>query len=322
MTSVTDMPSLARPTEAAWTPTRAQRVASLRAVVLLGGTVRPTALRKMVGRFVLELPVDGHRNILECWHEQVAAMIEYFGHESLPVRIMIDHATPPPEKTHWRQPTELRVERDPLEFRGTGGLLHDLARDYDDDDLLLVASAAQILLEPLPVVADALVSIEGDVRILAQHDGTPSGIMLVRCGCLRSIPNVGFIDLKEQALPAIAKDHKVMLVRRGQVTSLPIRTLSGYLDALREYHRRVRDLSGRNEPMEDWQPTFRVVEDGAQVSSDAVIHDSVVLSGGVVESEAVLVRSVVCPAGRIGPGWWAVDRLVTERDFPGALPYG
>lgn len=305
--------NLALPAESSWMPQQAALVRSLRAVVLLGGSVRQTQLRRAADRFILELPVDQKRTVLDCWRDQVQAMARFYELENLTVRVMIDHATPQAKRTIWDKPVDLRIERDPLEFRGTGGLLRDLVMDYDDDDLVLVGSAAQIMLESLSLVTDALAAGRGDIRILAQDDGTPSGLMLVRCGCLRTIPKLGFVDLNEQALPAIAKAHEVTVVRRSRPIGMPIRTRTGYLDALKEYHRRQRGISAEAGPFaEDWHQTFCVIEEGAQVDPSAVIHDSVVLAGGQVEPDAVSVRSVICPGGRLEAGESVVDTMVVR----------
>ncbi|HEX7008616.1 MAG TPA: hypothetical protein VF184_01455 [Phycisphaeraceae bacterium] len=307
--------SLSRPLQARWAPQQGKAIAALRAVVLLAGSVRPTQLRKAIGRFVLELPVDPQRTILDSWLEQATAVVEYFGLQRLPLRIMIDHATPAPRRDIPAGPVEARIERDPLEYRGTGGLLRDLAGQYQEDDLILVADAAQVLLEPLAVLVDRLAATPGDVRILTLPDGTPCGLMLVRCGCLRSIARIGFVDLKEQALPAIAREHDVRVARYSRTTGMPIRTLAGYLDALRAYHQRLRGQGADGgPPAEEWRPTFSLVESGAVVDPASVIHDSVVLAGGRVEASAVVVRSVVCPGGWLGPGRFAVDRFVTHSE--------
>ena len=68
-----------------------------------------------------------------------------------------------------------------------------------------VSSAQHILVEPLGVLAHRLAEAGGEINLMSHGGGTPSGLMLVRCGCLRSIPSVGFIDFKEQALPLIAR---------------------------------------------------------------------------------------------------------------------
>jgi hypothetical protein len=307
--------NLARPVTDRWSPQQAHLIAKLRAVVVLAGSMRPTRLRRAAGRFVLELPVDAERTVLDCWHEQVAALSEYFGLERLPVRVMIDHATPPTRRREWPGPIEMRIERDPLEFRGTGGLLRDLTADYGDDELVLVANSPQLLLEPLSEIVDALASAEGDVRLLAEPDGTPGGLMLIRCGVLRALPAVGFVDLKEQGLPTIAREHRVRVARRDGPSGAPVRTLGTYLDALRQYHRRLRGLPIEHGALhEDWQPAFSIIERGTHVDPSAIIHDSVILEGALVESSAVLVRSVVSPGGHVPAGESIVDRLVTPPD--------
>ena len=43
----------------------------------------------------------------------------------------------------------MSVARDLLQFRGTGGVLHDVAREFADEDYLIVASGATLPVEPL-----------------------------------------------------------------------------------------------------------------------------------------------------------------------------
>lgn len=322
--------TLARPVTDRWSPQQAQLIAKLRAVVVLAGSVRPTRLRRAVGRFVLELPVDAERTVLDCWREQVTTLTEYYGLERLPVRVMVDHATPPahsPAGGTRGAPVSsdgdriaLQIERDPLEFRGTGGLLRDVAADYDDDELVLVVGSPQLLLEPLSEIVDTLAAVDGDVRLLAEPDGTPGGLMLMRAGALRGLPSVGFVDLKEQGLPGIAESHQVRVVRRPGPSGASVRTLATYLDALRQYHRRLRGLANERGTLDEaWHPAFGIIESGARVDPSAIVHDSVILAGAVVESSAVLVRSVVAPGGCVPMGESIVDRLVTppepERPF-------
>jgi len=103
-------------------------------------------------------------------------------------------------------------------------------------------------------------------------------------------------------------------VHRGEPVGHPIRTASDYVAALRRYHRAVRFNETRRDPfVEDWQPTFSIVEDGAQVHSTARVHDSVVLAGAKVGAGAVVVRSVVCPGAVIPRDAKALDELVSGR---------
>jgi NDP-sugar pyrophosphorylase family protein len=86
-----------------------------------------------------------------------------------------------------------------------------------------------------------------------------------------------------------------------------MRTLGEYVRALRALHAGLE----ADDPLEEtWRPAFRIVEHGAEVAPDAVVHDSVVFAGGRVESGAVVVRSVVGPGGAVGARRRVVDRVV------------
>ena len=287
-------------------------LARLRAVVLLAGSVRPNALRRAVGRFLLELPLDAERSIMDLWHEQLTDMADRLALPQVPVRVVVDRTTIAPQHNPWNGRCAVRFEKDPLDYRGTGGLLRDLATQYDPDDYLLIANAAQILLEPMASIAESLAEQGAGLALACREDGSPTGIMLVRCGCLLSIPQVGFVDLNEQALPAIAREHDVRVSRGSRMGGLPIRTLSDYLAALRQYRRYSGQKAGSfPDPFdEDWQATFGIIESGAQVDPSAVVHDSVVLSGGRVEAGGLLVRALVCPGGVVAEGSSAIDCLV------------
>lgn len=309
-----DVPGSPGPGAVAIGDAEAQQVLSnLRAVVLLAGAVRPNQLRRAVGRFLLELPVDSQRSVMDCWHQLLTDVAVQFGFPHLPVRVIVDKTTALPQNNKWSGRCEVRFEQDPFEYRGTGGLLRDISLQYGPDDYLLIVNAAQLMLEPVTGIALAMAKLGGDVVLACRNDGSPTGIMLVRCGAVRGIPELGYVDLNEQALPTIAKDYTVRVLRRVRQCGVPIRTLSDYLDAVRQFHKRAM---GRVAPgdafSEDWRATFGIIEPGAQVDPSAVVHDSVVLAGGRVEPGALLVRALVCPGGTVTEGAAAVDCLVTR----------
>lgn len=293
-------------------------IARIRALVLLGGSVRPTPLHLATGRSVLDLPLDRRGSVLAGWLAEAATLRHSLEIDSLPVRVMVNHgaATPMSVEGFIAKSTGLRIERDASDYRGTGGVLRDLADEYEDDDLLLVANAAQVLLDPLDTVADALARRGGDVSVVSHQDGTPTGVMLIACRALREIAAEGFIDMKEQALPRIASRFDVRVLNRLRPSGLPLRTLEDYITALRFHHRRFRDNhdvaeTDMTDPLaENLSPAFALVEPGAEVNSTARLHDAVVLSGGIVESDAVLVRSVVCPGGVVRRERSTVDQFV------------
>ncbi len=289
----------------------------LKAVVLLAGSVRPSDLSLAIDRSLLDLPVEPGQSVLSQWQTQAASLAESLSVDRLPVRIVIDRTArapvaPPPDPR-----ISLTVERDAREFRGTGGLLRDLAISYAADDLLLVANAGQVLVEPLPSLAANLFSAGGSVSFLGHRDGTPCGLFLVRCDVLASIRDVGFLDFKEQVLPKLgAAGHQVQPVIRDAATALPIRSLDGYLSALRAVARLRAGLARDMDPYgEDWSPTFAIIEPEAQVDRSSTIHDSVVLNGAKVERGAVVVRSVLGPTAVVHAGDTVADAaLGISRD--------
>ncbi len=293
-------------------PSRCASAASpLREVILLAGKVRPTPLSSAIERSLVDLPASASHSLMDAWQQQLDALAEHLDIDPLPVRVMIDHASQAPRvSTPGR--AHITVERDPNQFRGTGGVIRDVTRDFDPADRVLVAQAAQLLIEPLPALFDRLVETGGDVTVVAQTDGLPSGTLLIRCGALASVADVGFVDLKEQALPRIAEEFNVQVARLERPGSYPIRTLADYIHALRVA---ALDRAGgnglRHDPFEEsWRTSFAIMENGASVSPRARIHDSVILRGGEVGPDAVVVNCVVGPGGRVAARRQIVGEVV------------
>jgi N-acetylglucosaminyldiphosphoundecaprenol N-acetyl-beta-D-mannosaminyltransferase len=291
--------------------TGAGRLSRLRALVLLGGSVRPTMLSTATERSVLDLPLDEKGSLLNSWLSQSLDVAQLAGLTTLPVRVMVNQGSAEPTSAEERHFGLFQVERDRSEYRGTGGVLRDLAAEYDDEDLILVANAAQIMFDPLASVASALERRGGEVGLVSHEDGTPTGVMLLTCKTLRTISEVGYVDLKEQALPQIASQFTVRVLPRRRPTGLPIRSLENYIQGLRLHHRLRAGKPAVTDPLaEDWGPAFSLIEPGAVVGAGARAHDSVVLAGGVIEPGAVVVRCVVCPGGVVRRDRTAVDQFI------------
>jgi NDP-sugar pyrophosphorylase family protein len=150
--------------------------------------------------------------------------------------------------------------------------------------------------------------------MICNQAGEPAGLTMLRCGCLRNINNVGFVDLNEQALPEIAECHEVRVVRYDRPVAHPLRTLNQYLSTLRTYHRRESGRLTDIDPyLEDWQASFEIIENGAAVHEDSVVHDSVILAGARIEAGATLVRCLVCPGSVVTKGKSVVDQVISSR---------
>jgi hypothetical protein len=210
----------------------------------------------------------------------------------------------------------VRIERDLNDLRGTGGVLRDFveAAEFGEQDWILVASGSQIFTQPLDAAQETLAGMGADVALMGHSDGTPSGLMLVRCGCLSMMPKVGFCDFKEQGLGLVGARHEVAISYCDPTPAYPVRSVATYIDALRRQHQLVRgEIAAASPFAEDWEPTFKLIEDGAEVHATSCIHDAVVLAGAKVEADAVVVRSVVGPGGVVRRGRTAVDALVSGR---------
>jgi len=300
--------TLSRPVQLELPQTRGRfGLGALRSVVLLAGFVGTKELARGTRRIPVELPVSQGRRVANLWREGYQSL--KFAAPDVTLRVVVDAETPAQQVLGdslllpW-------VEREPLPFRGTAGVLRDITVDYQDDDLILVATAAQVLLEPLASVAQELADTEADAAIMTNPDGTPGLMLLMKRKCLRAVPAIGFIDLKEQALSRIARDHDVVVVRRATPVTLPMRTLNDYIDALRHVAR-PPGLSGEGAFEERWNSGFAVVEPGADVHESAALHDAVVLAGGRVERGATVVRSVVGPDGVVGRNRTVIDQIVS-----------
>lgn len=277
----------------------------LQALILLDGSVRPNPFAAAIGRSLLNLPVDDNLTVLGHWREQAERFARTVRFDRLPMRVFIDRNAPEPKDLSLVERIPVEIDRDPVDFRGSGGLLRDIAVDYRDDDFLLVASGTQILQEAMTDVIQRLLSLRADVAMVAHRDGTPGGMTIVRCGVLRDISPIGYVDMKEQALPQIARQHEVRVAQWDDPIALPIRSPSTYLFALRRHHQRRGDVKATHfDPSfdEDWRPTFKLVEKGARAHPTAELLDSVVLAGATVGAGASVVRTVVCPDAMIPAG--------------------
>jgi hypothetical protein len=275
----------------------------LKAVVLLAGAVRTNRFSRSIGRFTLALPIDDRRNLLDWWAVRTEELGQWLGLDQLPLRVLVNDRALRLGVPDIPDGTAVSVEEDKQELRGTGGVLTDVAAEYEDSDLLLVANGAQLITDSLIQLVTELVQTQGAVSLKCSRDGLPSSLMLVRCGALRCIPDMGFVDLKEQALARIAERHRVMVVERDRTAGMPIRTLSDYIAALRRHHEGTSLGTPGSGPLDEaWKATFSIVEEGAEAADDARIHNSVVLRGASVDRGAVVVNSVISEGSRVKAG--------------------
>ena len=210
-------------------------------------------------------------------------------------------------------PGECVIEQDPSPIRGVAGLLSDATKEIADDRYIVVCNGALVFLEPFGELVRSMAATEADVSFVSSRDGAPVGIWLIRCGVLRSVKPVGYIDLKEQALQSWNESHRVRVVERPRAYSMTTRSLSEYLDALHAISGGASHGTSVDEDpyREEWESSFRIQEPGAEVAAGAVLHDAVALEGSRVGKGAVVVRSVLCAGAVVQPGAMVADQVVT-----------
>lgn len=291
----------------------AMMAARPRAIILLAGGVRRTDLSAGLKRPLLDLPLPDHRSLLAMWRDHAADLARVLHAEHMLVRAIVSHPLSLPRTVEHHPRVHIGAEYDAQAFRGTGGLLRDVAQDYHDDDRMLVMTANQVLLRPLPEIFELLAHAGGDIAMLTDPDEEDCGIALMRAGALRPIRGNGYIDFKEQALPMLLKQFDVRVARSPRNAVLPVRTLEQYVRTLRALSD-GKDEHDRPDPYEEeWTPTFSVVDPRAAVEQGALVHDSVVMRHAHIGAGAVLVRSVACEYAKVAPGAMVFDTVVPSE---------
>ena len=295
---------------------RAEDIArAVRSVVVLCGAVTRTPLARSIGRSLVDLPLTEGTTLADRHVAGALTFAERWGLPSLAVRFLVDVDSPTPREHADAGVVRSVVEQDASPIRGVAGILADATRGSDPGEFVVVINGAQLFRRPLDELIDLMIRKESDVTMAASAEGTPVGIWLVRCGVLRSVRDVGYIDLKEQALPEWLGRWKVSVVETQRAYALRTRNITEYLGAVRLHSQGERAGTSIDEDpyREEWERSFAVVEPGAEVREGARIHDSVVLAGATVGRGAVVVRSVVCPGGTVPAGGRCVGRVLAGR---------
>src|SRR2546427_7338305 len=94
----------------------------IRALVLLAGAMRTTRWSRAIGRSLLDLPIESGRTIFGQWLFHSSQLGRSLDSTPLAVRLMLDQASLMPRNITSDDSIRLRMERDPTEYRGVGGI--------------------------------------------------------------------------------------------------------------------------------------------------------------------------------------------------------
>ncbi len=281
-------------------------------MIVLYGAVRSGSLARGVERNLLDLPLVS--GTIAAHHLANAnACARRFGLDDFEMRILLDTESVPPKANPEAEDVRYVIEQDASPIRGVAGVLSDATKEMGDDDYIIVTSGAQVYLESLSDLVHAMAKKEADVALVSSSDGAPVGVWLIRCGVLKSVKSIGYVDLKEQALDAWKFDHKVCVVERSRAYVLSIRSRMEYINAIRAETLGFGSGSTIDEDpyREDWESAFSIIEPGAKVGEGVILHDSVVLEGATIGKGAVIVRSVISSRGVVAPGARVIDQVLT-----------
>lgn len=281
-------------------------------MIVLYGSVRSTPLARRIDRSLLDLPlVKG--TIVTHHLSNASACARRFNLKDFEMRVLVDTDSRPPVDYPDVDGVRCVIQKDASPIRGVAGVLLDATTEMAEDDYIIVTSGAQIYLEPLDDLVHAMAKKDADVTFVSSKDGAPVGVWLIRCGVLRSVNPIGYVDLKEQSLDSWKLDHKVCTVERPRAYVHPARSLIEYLNAIRANVAGFGSGATIDEDpfREDWESTFSIVESDAVVGEGVVLHDSIALDGSTVGKGAVVVRSVICPGAVVAPGARVTDKVLT-----------
>ena len=140
---------------------------------------------------------------------------------------------------------------------------------------------------------------------------------------MERVPKVGYYDLKEQLIPALAQAGHAIRPVSLMPRHIRMGDLEGWLAA-------IRFMGGGVHP--DAQVATDVRMEGtvcvlkqASIEPGASIRDSMIMEGACVESEAVVARSVVGPGMKIKKGNRIIDGILMNtylesEDVDGIAP--
>lgn len=283
---------------------------------MLAGSLRPSPLRAELDESVLRMPLRADYCLLDGWLEALSGV-----EPSAELRIVvtdlrdIDTLNGMLARPSRRQGAgrKIGVIREPNAWRGTAGLVRDLAEGLPPEALVAVLEAGCLPVAPLREVLSAISADCGGV-IVAGRDREPAGISVFRRAALDRVSRIGYSDMKEQFIPALhQQEFKIALVERDDPV-LRIRDRRSYLQVIANCHDVTENASVNGERKVDASARLIgpcVIERGGSVDAGAIVHESVVMSGARIEAGAVVSRSVIGRGVVVEAGERVIERILS-----------
>jgi hypothetical protein len=290
-------------------------VAGVDGAIFLGGGLQLPPLAKDLGS-PLCLPQTAQLSVYEVWLDAFKRV----GIESERVLVLTDWDG----AQKWeRSGYPASIVLDQTAYRGPAGVLRDASAGLADPGPRLIIEHTRLLESPdlLGGLARAHAAGCQAITLAANPDQSFAGLLIADQHAIDLIPNVGFMDIKEQWLPAAWRNGFSVERFTLEGWCYQIRTLADYIEALsRTAAFGVTEeqlVLGRERSA--LQPTAYgggLVSHEAMVDPSAVLARSAIGPNATVEPGAVVIRSLVPRGATVLSGSVVIDSVVTGAGVP------
>lgn len=302
---------------------------AVQALLLAGSirTARAQPLARSLGVPLAALPVDASRTLLTWWIESLRST-----HAVTRISVAISDAS----ERNWYERiieesgVECTVWVDRNEHRGAAGTVRDFfdACGVESDTGILIVECSTFgdfgLDSLLPTRANPEFATRAQsgaphASVLLWTDGRPAGALYLSRQALQHIPTIGYFDLKEQLLPAIAKLGSPATAVFSREAPHRVGSLQGYLKLM---NARAEAGVEMISPQASIHPTAVLqggvlIGKGVEVGAGAVISGSVIMPGARVASGAIVARSVIPPGASVRAGVRVIDQVFASLETSG-----
>jgi len=286
------------------------------ALILSGGLKSPDLMNRF-GWPLSCLPQTKNAHVIDTWSEAFRGL----GLDENSVYVMTDALG----KSLWaRSDRSPNLIEDQAPYRGPAGVLLDAFEHIGLDRPCVIIEHSRMLESPglLAGLVESHKSGGQAITVATNPNGTFSGILIADPEPIKIIPRIGFMDIKEQWLPAAHTNGLSVARVPLDGWSYQIRSRSAYLTA-------IRKIGGFGTPLDQGVIARSIgkmmntryggglITDGAHVDASASIAHSVVCPGAVVGARAIVVRSIIGPGAGVMNDAVVVDSTVKAADDEG-----
>ena len=281
-------------------------------VIILAGGLRLSPLRSELKVHELCLPITQSKSLLAAWLEVI--------NELKQCRMVVIAVSNQSDAAQIQQTLDglkglnsnlpqTQVIVEPRRWRGTAGVLRDVAQEYAKSEILLAVEGACLPPSSLASFVAACNS-EKTGAVGITHKSDPVGVYVFHRSVMKHVPTVGFFDVKEQLLPQMYA--KKIGAHAVQISNnfIRLRDRQTYLSAMSEYAlQQDNSDSCVNGKVPQSNKNYQlvdtcVIEPTAFVGDGSVLRRSIVFTGAkigvnTVINECIIGSGVVVPNGLI-----------------------